>query len=71
MKVWIVTKEYGYDRKIIEIFDSKDKAIKYVKNEFKFGDREYNTEDLKVQITYSFPYEPSTPDYIIDEWEVK
>ena len=71
MKVWLLTEEYGYNRRLLKIFDSKQKAIKYTKKEFHLEDRQYETENLVTQITYSLPYEPSSPDYILEEWDIE
>jgi len=71
MKVWLLFKDYGYDRNLVEIFDSKEKAIEYTKREFHLEEREYKIEDLIAQITYYLPFEPTAPDYILEEWEVK
>ncbi len=70
MKVWTLFKDYGYDRNLVEIFDSKEKAIEYTKKEY-LEEREYRTEDLIVEITYYLPNDPISPDYILEEWEVK
>ncbi|HET6716394.1 MAG TPA: hypothetical protein VFG90_04640 [Nitrososphaeraceae archaeon] len=71
MKVWIVTKEYWESSDIVKVYDSKAKAEEYAKKIFNDKKVNYEIEDLGDEITYYCPFNESSTDYVINEWDIE